>query len=329
MCLYPNLIYNRKYMANKKNGGEIPHCHDERVKTVAVGCGNCIECRKQKANNWKVRLTEEVRERKNAMFITMTFSDEKLQEVDNKISEELKGYDRDNAIASYAIRHWTENWRKKHKKTIRHWMVTELGGNETERLHIHGVVWTDEKFEEIEKRWIYGKVILGDGKGKHYVNDETIGYIVKYISKIDKKHPNYKSKVYASNGIGRGYIDRNDAERNKYIKDKTKETYKTRTGTEMGLPVYYRNKIYSEEEREKLWIEKLDKNERWVLGQKIDISKSDKDYYRTLYEARVKNKRLGYGDDEINWELRRYERQRRNMKKMERMERLRKKEMED
>jgi hypothetical protein len=31
MCLYPRLIKNRKYIKNKKNGGNIPPVKDERV----------------------------------------------------------------------------------------------------------------------------------------------------------------------------------------------------------------------------------------------------------------------------------------------------------
>ena len=41
------------------------------------------------------------------------------------------------------------------------------------------------------------------------------------------------------------------------------------------MPIYYRNKIYSEEEREKLWIQKLNSNTRYILGEKIDISKGE------------------------------------------------------
>ena len=39
MCLYPKLIKNRKYIANKKNGGNIPPVSDSRVLMVPVGCG--------------------------------------------------------------------------------------------------------------------------------------------------------------------------------------------------------------------------------------------------------------------------------------------------
>ena len=88
------------------------------------------------------------------------------------------------------------------------------------------------------------------------------------------------------------------------------------------MPIYYRNKIYTDEEKEKLWIEKLDKEERWVNGVKVDISKGEEEYYRLLEVKRAKNKRLGYGDDAKNWELKRYENERRNLKKIERYEKL-------
>ena len=49
MCLYPTLIDNPKYRSNKKNGGVVPLCFDERIKKVPIGCGYCEECRKKKA----------------------------------------------------------------------------------------------------------------------------------------------------------------------------------------------------------------------------------------------------------------------------------------
>ena len=173
MCLYPKLIRNRKYTINKKNGGVIPPLNDKRCKMVPVGCGKCVECKRQKSREWQVRLSEELRENKNGKFITWTFSDEGLQELDNLIGEELTGYDRDNEICRLAVRRYTERWRKKYKKTLRHWIVTEIGGNRTERIHMHGIVWTDE-VEDIEKIWKYGQVWIGE-----YVTNKTVNYIVK------------------------------------------------------------------------------------------------------------------------------------------------------
>ena len=100
----------------------------------------------------------------------------------------------DNEIATHAVRRWLERWRKKTKKSVRHWLVTELGHARTEHLHLHGIVWTDQH-ELIANTWQYGHVWDGDeenGKRINYVNERTVNYIVKYVSKIDLIHPNYK-----------------------------------------------------------------------------------------------------------------------------------------
>lgn len=94
----------------------------------------------------------------------------------------------------------------------------------------------------------------------------------------------------------------------------TKDTYTHKNGTEQALPTYYRNKAYTDQEKELLWLEKLDKQERWILGQKVDVSKSFEDYWKALEYARKKNKRLGYGDNRINWNQKEYEEQIRAIK---------------
>jgi hypothetical protein len=315
MCLYPKLIKNRKYVANKKNKGVIPEAVDKRVLYVPVGCGKCMECRKQKARQWQVRLQEDIRVNKNAKFVTYTFSERELQKLDNEIKG-LTGYDRDNEVCRLAVRRYTERWRKKYGKTLRHWLVTELGHQNTERVHMHGIVWTDE-VKDIKKIWKYGWVWIGD-----YVSAKTINYIVKYVNKVDEKHKEYNSKIYTSKGIGRNYMERRDVERNKYRAGKTIETYKTRQGVEIALPIYYRNKIYKDDEKEALWLEKLDEGVRYVNGIKVDIKEGEEEYYKLLKQERMRNKRLGYGDDSRNWELKKYENERRNLKKLERIQKL-------
>ncbi len=69
-------------------------------------------------------------------------------------------------------------------------------------------------------------------------------------------------------------------------------------------------------------MQKLDKEERYVNGIKVDISKNEDEYFKLLKQERQKNKRLGYGDDAKNWELKRYENERRNLKKKERIKKL-------
>lgn len=217
MCLFPVMIINPKYRASKKNGGVIPEMRDPRVKYVPVGCQKCMECKKQKSREWKVRLTEEMKDHEHKQFVTFTFSNEGIEEVNSKIKEEYKGYERDNEIATYAVRHFLEKWRKKFGRSVRHWMVTELGGKRYEHLHIHGIIFTKD-IEAIRERWQYGFVYIGNR-----CNDETIGYIVKYITKTDEKHPNYNAKILTSKGIGSGYLLKQDHRKNRYNKGNTND----------------------------------------------------------------------------------------------------------
>lgn len=331
MCLYPRLIENRKYKANKKNGGIVPAISDNRVLWVPVGCGKCMECMAQEGRKWQQRLLEDIKINKNGKMVTLTFSNESIKELakeaiwktrtiktedglrEERVNKEpLKGYELDNNIATLAVRRFCERWRKKHKKSIRHWLVTELGHNGTENIHMHGIVWTNEGIKEIEKHWKYGFIWIDEKRG--WVNEQTVNYVTKYIKKTDFKHKEYKSKVLTSAGIGANYTESNNAKLNKYKEgEETKEAYITRTGHKMGLNTYWRNKIYTEEEREKLWLEKLDKEIRFVNGKEIDISKGEEEYYKVLEKAREESKKLGYGDDTKNWQRKAYEEERRIM----------------
>lgn len=317
MCLYPKLIKNRKYLPNKKNEGNPPKADDIRKLAVPVGCGKCMECLKKKAREWQVRLSEEIKTDNKGIFVTLSFSDEALIELQKDIID-LSGYELENEIATLATRRFLERWRKKHKKSVKHWLITELGHNNTERIHLHGIIFTEHK-EDIDKIWKYGNTWLGD-----YVNQKTINYIVKYVTKTDQLHKEYKSKILTSKGIGKNYINTYNAKNNKYKGKDTNEAYTTKQGYKLSLPIYYRNQIYSEEEREQLWVNKLDEEVRWVDGTKIDVSNGDEEYYKALKHARTINKRLGYGDDSINWERRKYENQRRELLLKERINRQKK-----
>lgn len=318
MCLYPKLILNRKYLPNKKNKGHPPTITDERTRYVPIGCGKCMECLRQKSRGWQVRLHEELRNNRNAYFVTLSFSDESLNDLDKEIDERLEGYERENKIATLAVRRFLERYRKRFQASIRHWLVTELGQKNTERLHLHGIIWLPESKENatniITQAWKYGNIWIGD-----YVNEKTVNYIVKYINKVDTQHKYYVPKVLCSKGIGSNYINRYDSELNRYNKKKTNELYTTRNGIKLRMPIYYRNKIYTDEEREMLWINLLDEQTRYVNGIKIDVSKDESDYFAVLELARLENKRLGYGDDKIDWSKKRYEQELRNLKRLKRL----------
>ena len=57
---------------------------------------------------------------------------------------------------------------------------------------------------------------------------------------------------------GKQYFERGDWELNKYNGKNTREYYVFKNGTRAMMPRYYRDKIYSEKEKEFLWLQKLD-----------------------------------------------------------------------
>ena len=79
----------------------------------------------------------------------------------------------------------------------------------------------------------------------------------------------FEPKVLCSKGIGINYLDRTDSKRNTYRENNTDESYRLRSGKKINLPDYYKRKIYTEEEREKMWIEKQEKGYRYIMGEKI------------------------------------------------------------
>ena len=120
--------------------------------------------------------------------------------------------------------------------------MTEIGHNGTENIHLHGIVWTQHDIRNLAEIWQYGYIWDGQKKNENrvnYISERTIDYITKYITKTDEKHKTYKPIILTSAGIGRGYTETANAQRNKYKTGETKETYRARNGTELALPIYY------------------------------------------------------------------------------------------
>lgn len=290
-------------MPNKKNGGVPPICDDPRKLYVPVGCGICFECMKQKALQWKIRLNEELKINEYAYYVTLTFSPESLCNLMNDygINKEC------NAIAGFAIRRFLERWRKKYKKSLRHFFITELGHENTERIHLHGIVFSNFAIPstEIESIWKYGNVRIGD-----YCNLRTINYIAKYITKIDKDHKNYRPEIFCSQGIGNSYTKKHTSKTvHRFNGENTIEFYRFNAGNKCNLPIYFRNKFFTEEQREQLWIQKLEQQTRYVMGVKIenvDTLQGEDRYYRLLKRAQLRNLQLGYGDNTKEWQKKTY-----------------------
>lgn len=297
MCLFPRFIKNPKYNSYKLKKGDVI-CDDFRKMYVPIGCGKCYECKRQKAQQWRIRLAEELKVHKHAYFCTLTFAPEELK----KLAKENECIEDSNAIATIALRRFLERYRKQNKHSIKHWFITELGHEETERIHMHGIIFDEEEWdnEKLFKFWKYGKCDTGQ-----YVNLRTINYVIKYMLKIDTKHKNFEPVVLCSAGLGENYVHTWSAKNKyKYIKGNTPEYYTLPNGAKVALPIYYRNKFYTEKERENMWTDRLDKAEIYVNGikiQNVDTEKGQKTYYTTLATMQEWNNKIGYGNTSEEW----------------------------
>ena len=305
MCLYPQYFKNPKYLPNKKNKGKPPVCLDRRLYYIPAKCGCCIECRKEKQREWRVRLEEELRSN-FGYFTTLTISPEGIKKIEKKTG--LKWEENPNEIATKALRLFLERARKETGKSIRHWCVTELG-EKKDRIHLHGIFFGQKSAELIKKHWKYGFVFIGG-----YCNSRSVNYMTKYMLKVDIKHPEFKQIVLASPGIGAGYIDRLDYlwQKQNYKKIEV-ATYTFRNGVKMAMPKYYKDKIFSEKEKEVMWINNLDRGLLWIYGEKVKAND-----WKTIDNLRRYWQKYGrdvMGDNPIAWnamkERRKEEKQRR------------------
>ena len=121
--------------------------------------------------------------------------------------------------------------------------------------------------------------------------------------KDDLNNREFTGKVLTSAGMGKQYFERGDWKFNRYNGKNTREYYVFKNGTKAMMPRYYRDKIYSEEEKELLWLQKLDKGDTWVMGEKCKI---DSDEYKNLLSYYREQAKQIHGDNIILWKEKQY-----------------------
>lgn len=280
MCYFPIRILNKRYLPTRKNGFNPPKCTDERFRYIEAECGHCFECRKKKRNMWRIRMIEQKKDTPTGVFFTGTVSPQRFEEIKNRYNIE-----EDNEIATKVLRLFLERIRKETGRSLKHWVVTEKGHKNTRRIHIHGVFFDNigigkYQLERLLKRnWIDGYSFNG-----YSISGKCINYISKYMTKRDEDNPEFIGKVLASPGLGRGYVERKK-NFHKYNGEYTWETYTHENGMKETLPRYYKEKFWTEEERQELWLIKTEKGEKWVGKQKFNTNSEEG---REWYEAVLK-----------------------------------------
>lgn len=293
-CLNPRSAFNPKYRCSKKNGFNPPPCPDPRLLRITFDCGKCSECRRKRATHWRFRLHAEYKANPNKFhFVTFTFSDKALNALRSEfpVSE---GYT-DNDIAKVAVRRFLERYRKIYNVSCRHFFVTELGGKNG-RIHLHGLLvgcqagyWKRNKYKIdlplLTSIWSYGYIWVG------WCTDATISYVVKYITKQDPYHLDYRPVLLVSPGFGKCYVTSSVI---KYHHSVPSGIYYliTSSGHKISMPRYYRDKIFTPEEILQRQLSILDNPPPLVYRGVIYASRSDLDAALAQFYVLTKSIRI-------------------------------------
>lgn len=160
----------------------------------------------------------------------------------------------------------------KRKIKQKHFFITEHGETQTERIHVHGLIWFEPKKEnEIKKTWPWGIIDIGEFR------ESTIPYIIKYIHKIPEKHKDYKPIILVTPGIGKNYIEK--AKKNQTHKWKgidTNMAYRMKDGKKTALCDYYKRKLFTLGELEIYRKENNKMGRRWVRHIEYDTRDNKK-----------------------------------------------------
>ena len=121
---------------------------------------------------------------------------------------------------------------------------------------------------------------------------------------MTSRNPDYISIVLCSKGLGANYAKENQL-KHKWDKEKTIITYKAHNGQDLPLPRYYKTTIYTDDQRQLLWLYAEDKGVKWVKGfEVIGANTVNKDYYERLLKEKNENG-IGLHEDNIE-EIERY-----------------------
>lgn len=207
-------------------------------KYIEVPCGCCHSCERSRMRSYMIRLLYELSVYPDSLFITLTFDDYHLDKF------------RDNP--NKAVRLFLDRVRKTYGKTIRHWIVPEFGSLRG-RLHYHGLLFGVGDINigyRLDSLWRYGFIYVG------YANDKTARYITKYVTKsLSRPYGKDLPRIISSKGVGASYLT-----------DENIEFHCSQTGVlrpyilfgsyKVPLPRYYYDKIFSDEDKLCMLIER-------------------------------------------------------------------------
>lgn len=241
-------------------------------ETIPVPCGKCPACVARQVSAWSFRLCQEGVISSSAWFITLTYST-------THVPITRAGY---MSCNKKDVQNFMKRLRKAHPPNVRlkYFLAAEYGGK-TQRPHYHLILFNAD-VSLIQSAWDLGNVHYGS------VTPASIGYCLKYISKgrlipshkNDDREPEFR---LMSKRLGANYLTDNMVKWHKA--DLENRMYcNLQGGQKISMPRYYKDKIYSEQERKRVaFFSRL----KMIHEQLERERKGGPLYWRNLSEAHI------------------------------------------
>ncbi|QXP08516.1 MAG: replication initiator protein [Arizlama microvirus] len=246
-----------------------------RGRVDVVPCGKCVFCLSNNKTQWSIRMKEELKASRTAYFITLTYSDEFLIE---------SGWN--YTLIKSDVQKFMKLLRKKSKFPLRYFAVGEYG-DKTLRPHYHLILFNlvigrigSELLNAnilIANTWNKGKIEVGT------VTGSSIEYVLKYCLKsfdnsmmYDDIQPPF---ALMSKGIGKNFLSKgmvawyqNDVIHRNY--------YPAEGGSKLKLPRYYKDRVFSLNQKEEQRLAGLKKVYSEYEVKKSSVQQKDLKYVR-------------------------------------------------
>lgn len=213
-----------------------------------VPCGKCEACIKRRVNAWAFRFEQQCKVSSSVAFVTFTYDDEHIPYSRNGLQ----------TLVKKEIPEFMRTLRHKCPHRLKYYAVGEYGGI-TARPHYHAIMFNLPIMMVrvpalIQDIWKKGMVHSAPG------NIATFKYVAKYVQKsagdvgthmvdLDTgemiEDDRIKKFSLVSKGIGLNFLTPAMTE---YMR-KNLSTYFTVDGRKVAIPRYYKDKVFTEEEK--------------------------------------------------------------------------------
>jgi hypothetical protein len=168
-------------------------------KVLLIPCGSCLNCLKRKSQEWTARLLKEMNNFEYCYFITLTYDDEHLTDL-NKRDLQL------------FLKRYRKYFSKDGDFKLKYYITGEYGET-TNRSHYHAIFFQNKPISDLyfyannlfisnsfSKIWSLGNCLISK-----QVNERTIRYTITYtLKKLGETKINIMSK-----GLGLNYLNEN------------------------------------------------------------------------------------------------------------------------